>query len=139
MEACFSSPFALFCCPDCNRPPRAATATPPHPSSLQNPRESTRTQGKTPVSLLLLFLVFPCRNRVDPMERNFWFHHVIVLKFLILPRTTAEFPMVDTKLMVMLPSGGNLLPIFPLFSLLSSPCKPSFCPQSLLGSIHCFY
>ncbi len=38
----------------------------------------------------------------------------------------------------MLPLGDNLLPIFPLFSLLFSPCKPLFCLQPRLGSIHCF-
>jgi len=38
----------------------------------------------------------------------------------------------------MLPLGDNPLPLFPLFSLLFSPCEPLFCLQPQLGSIQCF-
>jgi len=98
LEACFSSLFALFCCPDCNRPSRAATAKYPL-SSLQNPRESTKTQGKTSVSPLL-FLAIPCRNRTDSTQRNFWFCHIVMLKFLVLPRT-ADFGFAGSSLIIM--------------------------------------
>jgi len=63
LEACFSLPFALFCCPDCNRPSRAATAN--HPSFvITNPRESSTTQGKAPI--FISCWVFPIyRNRIE--------------------------------------------------------------------------
>jgi len=77
-------PFALFCFPDHNKPSRSATANQPHPCHCKK-RESTGTQGKTPVSLSLLSLSLHSETGLNSMHRNFWFCHIVALKFLILP------------------------------------------------------